>query len=119
MNKYLFVYRSKAADEAAISPEQMQEILKIWTDWINTGFQQGWMVDPGDALHPDGHVVHPDKTVTDGPFMEAHEIVGGYSVIQCESYEAAVKIAKDCPGLLHGTVEIRHLAGVGGPPSES
>jgi hypothetical protein len=70
------------------------------------------MLDPGDALTPEGCVVNSTKVVTDGPFVESKEIVGGFSIVQAENVRAAAELAKGCPGLLTGgKVEVRRLAG--------
>ena len=45
--------------------------------------------------------------VTDGPFAESKEVLGGYYVIECASLEAAVGWAGRCPSAQHGTVEVR------------
>jgi hypothetical protein len=51
--------------------------------------------------------------VTDGPFVESKEIVGGFSIVQAETIEAAAELAKGCPALLvGGSVEVRCLAGI-------
>ena len=57
-------------------------------------------------------------TVTDGPFTETKEIIGGYFIIDCESREEAIEIAKKCPHGRVGTVEVRQIIPMGGPPSE-
>lgn len=76
------------------------------------------MVDAGDALLPEGKVVSKDRVVTDGPFVEANEIVGGYGVIKGTSIDEVIAHAKTCPNLVEGgSVEIRQMAGVG-PPKE-
>jgi hypothetical protein len=111
MAKFLFVYRSNPEDFAKMTPEQMQQHHQKWMEWITQALQQGWMLDPGDALTPEGRVVK-SKVVTDGPFVESKEIVGGFSIIQADSLDAAAKLAKGCPGLLvNGSVEVRVLAG--------
>ena len=51
----------------------------------------------GDGLKPPGKVVRAGGAITDGPFMEAKEIVGGYSIVQADSVERAAQIAKTCP----------------------
>jgi hypothetical protein len=112
MAKFLFVYRrgSDAADK--MTPEQLQQSMKKWETWINEGFKKGWMVDPGDGLTQEGRVVNSKKLVMDGPFVEAKEIVGGFSIVQADTINAAAEIAKGCPGLqFGGTVEVRVLAG--------
>ena len=69
------------------------------------------MVDPGDGLTEEGRVVDP-KVVTDGPFVESKEIVGGFSIVQAGTIDAAAALAKGCPALLTGgSVEVRTLAG--------
>ncbi len=103
------------ADAKPISPDQMQgpSVMQKWTDWIGEGFAKGWLVDAGDALTHEGKVVHSNKVVTDGPFVESKEIVGGYSIVQADSITAAAEIAKGCPGLLGGgKVEVRVFAGL-------
>lgn len=116
MNKFLFIYRGD--DEKDLSPEEMQGVMQQWMEWIGKAMEDGWMVAPGDALIPEGRVVRSDKSITDGPFAESKEVVGGYSIIQAESLEAASELAKDCPGLLNGgSVEIRQLAMVAVEPT--
>jgi hypothetical protein len=113
MPKFLFVYRSEPFDMSKFSPEQMQESMDRWTKWIGQGFAEGWMLNAGDALMPEGRVVSKDQVVTDGPFVEAKEVVGGYSIIQAASFDEAIKYAKCCPNVTEGgQVEIRPLAGV-------
>jgi len=112
MTKYLFVYRGGADAERNMAPEQMQQVMQKWGAWIGEAMQKGWMVDPGDGLSSEGRVVG-SKVVKDGPFVEAKEIVGGYSVVEAPTIEAAAQYAKGCPALLYGgTVEVRTLAGL-------
>jgi len=47
--------------------------------------------------------------ITDGPFAEAKEIIGGYFIVQANSYDEAVGLAKDCPHLDFGTIEVREI----------
>jgi hypothetical protein len=111
MAKFLFVYRSKPEAYATMSPEDMQKQMDKWGAWIGQAMQQGWMLDPGDALQREGKVVTA-KVVTDGPFIETKDVVGGFSIIQADTMDAAAKLAKGCPGLLiGGSVEVRELAG--------
>jgi hypothetical protein len=116
MPKFMLVYRSKPYAASEVSPEAMQESMKLWNAWIGEGFAQGWMVDPGDALLPGGKIVNVKKKVSDGPFAEAKEIVGGYSVVNVDSYDVAVEKAKSCPHLMDdsATIEVRQLAELSG-----
>jgi hypothetical protein len=114
MAKFLFVYRGGNDAESKMTPDEMQQYMHKWGTWIREALQKGWMVDPGDALTPEGRVVNAKKVVTDGPFVESKEIVGGYSIVQAGTIDAAAELAKGCPGLLAGgKVEVRSLAGLG------
>ena len=112
MAKFLFVYRNSSESYGALSPEEMQQMLQKWTAWISEGLRQGWMLDAGDGLKPEGRVVNAKKVVSDGPFIEVKEIVGGYSVVQAETADAAAELAKGCPIFLRGgSVEVRPMQG--------
>jgi hypothetical protein len=112
MADFLFVYRGDGQAEARMTPEEMQQMMQKWGTWIRQALEEGWMTNPGDALTPEGKVVR-SKVVTDGPFVEAKEIVGGYSVVKAASLAAAAELAKGCPGVLYGgCVEVRQLAGL-------
>ena len=117
MAKFLFIYRNPAEqDEQQPSPEQMQELMAQWGQWF--GIVGEGLVDGGDGLMPTGRIVTGDA-VTDGPFIEAKELVGGYSILQADTYDAAVEYAKTCPIIAGGgTVEVRELAGYGDAGNE-
>lgn len=118
MPKFLFVYRGQAFDPSQVSPEDMHQSMDRWNKWIGQGFAEGWLINAGDALLPAGRIVDKNQVVTDGPFVESKEIVGGYSVIQAASLDEAVKYAKTNPNLAEGgSVEIRQLAEIA-PPKE-
>ena len=51
--------------------------------------------------------------ITDGPFAETKEWLGGYYVVEAASLDDALKIATDCPGAKYGSIEIRPLASMG------
>jgi hypothetical protein len=111
MAKFLFVYRGGSEAANKMTPEEMQKNMKKWETWIGEGFQKGWMLDAGDGLTGEGRVVRA-KVITDGPFVESKEIVGGFSIVQADTVDAAAQLAKGCPVLLTGgNVEVRPLAG--------
>ncbi len=117
MPKFMLVYRSKPYTAAEIAPEAMQQVMQAWNAWIGEGFANGWMVDPGDALLPGGKIINEKKKVSDGPFAEAKEIVGGYSVVLADTYDGALERAKSCPHLMDesATIEVRQLAELAPP----
>lgn len=108
--KYLFLYRNppRPADQQP-SPEQMQEMMKTWHEW-KAKFKNN-IIDLGDGLKPTGKVLK-NGVVSDGPFIESKEVMGGYSIVQAENYEHALEVARTCPiTMLPGyNIEIRELA---------
>src|SRR5262245_58239404 len=111
MAKFMFVYRNSPEYYAKLTPEQMQQQMQKWGAWIGEAMKAGWMLDPGDGLTEEGRVV-TSKVVTDRPFMESKEVLGGFSIVEAETIDVAAKLAKGCPGVgVGGSVEVRRLAG--------
>lgn len=111
MAKFLFIYRDSAEAQPRPSPEEMQEFLALWGKW----FEQFPLaiVDGGDALLPTGKVLRAGGVVTDGPYVEAKEMIGGYSVIEAADYDQALAVARGCPiAMVGGAIEIRQFAGL-------
>lgn len=109
--KFLFLYRGPAEQPKwEPSPDQMQAMLEAWNAWKARFSQE--VIDVGDGLKPTG-AVYKDGTVTDGPFIEGKEVMGGYSIVAVSSLERAIEIARECPIKLQpgASVEIRELAG--------
>lgn len=110
MAKYMLIYRDPATPQTAPSPEEMQAFLAMWGEWFQKCGPS--ILDGGDALKPCGRVLKAGGVVSDGPYAESKEVIGGYSVVQADSYEAAVEIAKECPiSKVGGAIEIREFAG--------
>ena len=91
-----------------LSPEQTQKVSEDWMAWFKGLMAEGKAV----AGHPLGFegksVFGKNRTVTDGPFAEAKEAIGGYFLLDVTTIEEAVAIAQQCPGLPHGAkVEVR------------
>jgi hypothetical protein len=104
----MFVYRHNCEAPTDPAPEAMQKIHQKWQSWIAEALQKGWMLDAGNGLGAEGCVVNAKKIVSDGPFIEAKEIVGGYALVQADSLPAAAELAKGCPILQQGSsVEVR------------
>ena len=98
MANFLFVYRGGGEAEAKMTPEQMQQMMQKWGAWIGEAMAKGWMMNPGDALTMEGRVVHANKVVTDGPFVESKEIVGGYSIVQADTHRCRRRTRQGLPG---------------------
>ena len=113
MPRYLFIQRSvpgkRQSPSPAPSPAEMQQMYAAFNAWKEK-FKAN-ILDMGGKLQSGGKVLTPSG-VTDGPFIEAKEIVGGYMVVTAESYEKALEVARESPGYMPGSsIEIRELAG--------
>jgi hypothetical protein len=112
--KYLFLHRNQAAagaspsPEPRPSPEQMQQMLAKWNAWKEKF--KDHIVDWGDKLKPGGKIV-AGAAVSDGPFVEAKEIIGGFMIVAADSLEQAVAIAQEMPAGPGARIEVRELAG--------
>ncbi len=109
--KFLYLYRAPAkASSKPPSPEEMQAMFAQWNAW-KAKFDLE-ILDVGDGLKPGG-AVYKAGSVTDGPFIEAKEVMAGYSIVAAASLARAVDIAKECPmNFVPGaSIEIRELSG--------
>lgn len=107
---YLVMLRSGPGKHEPPSPAQLQEMYAAFHTW-RAKFKEN-IVDMGSKLKPGGKIVTASG-VTDGPFVEAKEIVGGFMIIAADSYDQAIEIAKGCPGVVRpgSSLEIREMAG--------
>jgi len=106
MSEFLFLYRGGETDR---SPERMQQTMQKWMSWLKELGEKGHIKDQGQPLERAGKLVKGrQKSVTDGPFAEAKDIVGGYTLIEARDLGQAVELSKGCPILeADGTVEVR------------
>jgi hypothetical protein len=108
MSEFLFLYRSPAPQG---SPEQMQKTMQKWTAWMKELGEKGHLKSEGHPLERTGKLVKgKQKTVTDGPFAEAKDAIGGYSIVEARDLAHAVELAKGCPTFeTDGAVEVRPI----------
>ncbi|HEX8019951.1 YciI family protein [Mucilaginibacter sp.] len=111
MNEFLLIFRRDVeASAAQRSPEQMQTMMNYWREWIGGIAAQNKLVAVGNRLDTNGSVIKPDNVVTDGPYVEVKEAIGGYSIIKASSLEEATELSKGCPILsVGGSVEVRPI----------
>ncbi|MEI6489874.1 MAG: YciI family protein [Bacteroidota bacterium] len=111
MKEFLLLFRSNNSEREQMSPEQMEENMKQWQQWIS-GIAQKEQLSGAQPLESEGKVIRGRaKKLTDGPYMEGKEVLGGYVLVKVKSFDEAVKISEDCPILEmeSGTVEIREI----------
>jgi hypothetical protein len=107
--KYLFIQRSVPGKREPPSPAQLQEMYAAFNAWREK-FKDN-IVDMGGQLKPGGKIVTASG-VTDGPFIEVKELVGGFMIVAAESYERALEVARESPGVMMpgSSVEVREIA---------
>jgi hypothetical protein len=110
-NGYLLIFRSTDWYKG-LSPEEMQQVADRWMAWFNRLKDEGSAV-AGNPLEREGKVVAgKNRVVSDGPFAESKETIGGYFLLSVANMDEAVAIAQQCPGLPYGIrVEVRPIAG--------
>jgi hypothetical protein len=104
MSNFMFLFRGGVTPA---SPEEMQAQMRKWMSWIQRLRDEGKYI-AGDPLQGGGKVLTSRKVITDGPFAEGKEVVGGYFLVRAETLEQAAEMAKDCPIFESGgSVEVR------------
>jgi hypothetical protein len=113
MPKYAALIYSDAVDEnRQPSPEEMEQVMNDYTEFGRDNEQS---IAGGEALLPtatattihftggrDGELV-----ITDGPFAETKEVLGGFYLLDVADLDEAIKVAQQIPGAWHGKVEVR------------
>ncbi|BDG01365.1 YciI family protein [Anaeromyxobacter oryzae] len=107
MASFMLIFRG--GDSSGDSPEQLQQHVQKWFTWFEGLRRSGVYSGAGAPLERSGKVVRgAAKTVSDGPFAEAKDLVGGYAIVEAANLEAAVEIARGCPTYEKGgAVEVR------------
>jgi hypothetical protein len=109
MPDFLYIFRGGGMNRQ--SPQELQQQMQKWAAWIQQLRQEGHF-KAGEPLEGGGKVVRGrKKAVTDGPYAEAKDLVGGYLLVEARNLDEATELSRGCPGLdVEGTVEIRPIA---------
>jgi hypothetical protein len=110
MEEYALIFRHMDGKKVA-SPEQIQVWMKQTMDWIGGIAAQNKFVGGNGLSFEGARTVWPKNVVTDGPFGEIKETLGGFVIVKAASFDEAVEFAKGSP-VLQGegnSVEVRKL----------
>ncbi|MEP6468120.1 MAG: YciI family protein [Parafilimonas sp.] len=111
MDEFILIFRHEDGKKVA-SPEQIQVWMKQTMDWIDSISAKNKFSGGNGLPFEDAKVVHHNNIVTNGPFGDIKETIGGYIIVKANSADEAVEFAKGCP-VLQGegnTVEVRKIA---------
>jgi hypothetical protein len=108
MTEFIYLYRGY---NGSASPEEMQQKMTKWMTWLKDISDNGHLKTFGDPLEPIGKVVKgANKQVVDGPYAEAKDLIGGYSIIVATDLGQAVELSLGCPIFEDGgSVEVRPI----------
>ena len=109
--KYMLLMYANESDASTLTPEQQQAVMQDWFDYMKEAKAAGVLVS-NDGLAPVTTAttvrVRNGKTLTvDGPFAETHEQFGGFSILDCQDLDEAVRWAAKIPTAKYGSVEVR------------
>ena len=111
MEEYALIMRHQDGKKIA-SPEQMGIWMKQTMDWIGGIAAQNKFVSGTGLPFEEAKVVGSNNVVTNGPFGDIKETIGGFIIVKAESVDEAVEFAKGSP-VLQGegnTIEVRKIA---------
>lgn len=108
MSQFLYVYRG---GQRADNPADGERVMQKWVAWMEDLGKKGHLKDRGQPLEPTGKVVRgKDKVVTDGPFAESKDLIGGYTLVEAKDLSQAAELSKSCPIFeAGGFVEVRPI----------
>jgi hypothetical protein len=111
--QYLLLIYGDSSAAADMTDEEQSANMKAWFDYSSWLAEKGWM-QGGDALQDvdqatSVRVKGGERLVTDGPFAETKETLGGYYLIDVENLDDAIEAAARCPGAHRGTIEVRPI----------
>lgn len=106
----MYLFRGGHDQLTQLSPEESQAHMQKWGAWMGELSEKGILVD-GLPLGRDGKRIEgSSKVVSDGPYAEGKEIVGGYLIVNAENMDSAMEISMDCPLFENdGDLEIREI----------
>jgi hypothetical protein len=110
MPQYLLLLRDDPSQFSDLSPEEMQKVLQRYGDWRRS--LQNRIIGGHKLKDGEGRVMRSENNkpiVTDGPFAEAKEVMGGVFILEAADYNQAVEVAKTCPHMDFGTIEVRQI----------
>lgn len=110
MEKFILIFRGGNTHIATANSKAAMDIIQTWDNWMQ-GLAEKGILAGGDALQVTGkNVKGIKKAVSDGPYADGNEMVGGYLIVNANDIDNAVEISKGCPILDEdGSVEVRPI----------
>ena len=112
MSQFILLIRGGEDLSANLSPEEIQEAIERYSTWARKLRADGKLVSAEKLKDNEGYLLSTKngQIVVDGPFAETKETIGGFFIINADTLEEAVAIAKESPGMSQGGVlELREI----------
>lgn len=112
MPQFLLILHDSGRFPTDIGPEEIQAIVKRFVDWRANVQKGGRTITGYKLVEGQGRLVRgkgAEQSVTNGPYTESREVVGGLFVIDAGDYDEALALSRDCPHLDFGSIEIREV----------
>jgi hypothetical protein len=113
MPKFMMLLHDNPASYASLSPEEMQKVIQKYIAWGDRMRKTGALKDSNKLMDDNGKVLRrkgSEVRVTDGPYSETKEILGGYYLVEVDNYEQVAALAQDSPAFeFGGAIEVRQI----------
>ena len=110
MPQYLLLLYDDPSGWQKLKPEEREKAMGQYRAWGEKAQRAGFCVRGSKLTFDPGKVIRgPKARVTDGPYSETKEVLGGYYLIEAANYDEAVQRSLDHPHLQHGTIELREI----------
>jgi hypothetical protein len=113
MPEYMLILHESTTGFADMSAEDIENVIAEYMAWSQSVAEKGKMVGGNKLRDEGGRMLTASGgtlRVTDGPFAEAKEVIGGYFIISADDYDDAVETARSCPHLTYGgRIELRQI----------
>lgn len=112
MPQYILLLHDSGTMPPDMSPAEMQAVIQRYVAWRENVQAGGRTVSGHKLVDGQGRVMRGKQgsaSVTDGPYAEAREVIGGLFILDAQSYDEVIALCQHCPHLEFGTIEIREI----------
>jgi hypothetical protein len=112
MPNYILLLHDSGTLPPEMSPDEIQAVIQRYVNWRTKIQQNGRAVSGHKLVDREGRVMRGTQgssAVTDGPYAEGREVIGGLFIVEANSYDEVVALCRDCPHLDFGAIEIREI----------
>jgi hypothetical protein len=113
METYILLLHDSGAAKPQLSPEEIQAVIAKYKAWGERLREAGRIAGGQKLEGGTGRVMRGQGAqvrISDGPFTETKDVIGGFYILKADSYDEAVELCRDCPHLEYGSgIEIRRV----------